>query len=158
LPDPVGAAIRVSPPARMRGHPSAWGAVGPSGKRRANQEAMAGWKPASAVLTPLRVPAGCVGGNADPSPPKPVPSGQAALVADQVKEETVVLAASPDPVIFFPATVLVKTTSPPPHVEESNSQEIVFFCATQKPAQALENCTACPDVKVSPPTSPMESE
>ncbi len=45
LPDPVGAAIRVSTPDRMRGHPSAWGAVGPSGKRRANQEAMAGWKP-----------------------------------------------------------------------------------------------------------------
>ena len=48
LPDPVGAAISVSEPAAMWGHPSAWGGVGPSGKRRRNHSATAGWKPCTA--------------------------------------------------------------------------------------------------------------
>src|SRR5580700_4063830 len=60
FPDPVGEAIRVSPPWRMSGQPSAWGGVGPPGKRRANQEATAGWNP-SRVLTLLRVPGRCHG-------------------------------------------------------------------------------------------------
>src|SRR5580658_1274571 len=45
LPEPVGAAMRVSWPERMGGQPSTWGGVGPSGKRLANQAAMAGWNP-----------------------------------------------------------------------------------------------------------------
>src|SRR5207244_8834511 len=43
LPDPGGAEIRVSWPEAMRGQPRAWGSVGPSGKRRRNQVATAGW-------------------------------------------------------------------------------------------------------------------
>ena len=46
LPEPVGAAIRVSTPDAMSGHPSAWGSEGPSGKRRSNQVRTAGWKSA----------------------------------------------------------------------------------------------------------------
>ncbi len=42
LPEPVGAAIRVSSPAEMSGHPLAWGLVGPSGNRRRNHSATAG--------------------------------------------------------------------------------------------------------------------
>src|SRR5580658_703927 len=69
LPDPVGAAIKVSPPAPISGQPPTWGAVGPSGKRLVNQEATAGWhprsasgvsgRPAATVVTLLRVPVGC---------------------------------------------------------------------------------------------------
>jgi hypothetical protein len=47
LPDPVGAAIRVSRPEVIKGQPRACGSVGPSGKRRRNQVATAGWKVAS---------------------------------------------------------------------------------------------------------------
>ena len=66
LPEPVGAAMRVSPPERMSGQPSTWGGVGPSGKRLANQAATAGWNPSrgnsgAAGLTLLRVPGGCSG-------------------------------------------------------------------------------------------------
>ena len=46
LPDPVGAAISVSCPAAMRSQPSGWAGVGPSGNRRSNQAATAGWNPA----------------------------------------------------------------------------------------------------------------
>src|SRR5580698_2354999 len=69
LPDPVGAAIKVSPPAPISGQPSIWGAVGPSGKRLVNQEATAGWnprrasgiggRPGATVVTLVRVPVGC---------------------------------------------------------------------------------------------------
>ncbi len=44
LPDPVGAAIRVSWPDAMSGQPWDCGAVGPSGNRRRNHSATAGWK------------------------------------------------------------------------------------------------------------------
>ena len=47
LPEPVGAAIRVSVPWAMSGQPCSWGAEGPAGKRRANQVATAGWNPSS---------------------------------------------------------------------------------------------------------------
>ncbi len=47
LPDPVGAAMRVSVPWAMSGQPCSWGREGPSGKRRANQVATAGWNPSS---------------------------------------------------------------------------------------------------------------
>src|ERR671931_489669 len=43
LPDPVGAAIRVSRPAAISAHPWDWAGVGPSGKRRWNQVRTAGW-------------------------------------------------------------------------------------------------------------------
>ena len=46
LPDPVGAAISVSSPAAMWGHPSCWGGVGPSGNRPSNHSRTAGWNPA----------------------------------------------------------------------------------------------------------------
>src|SRR5215471_6278961 len=47
LPDPVGAAIRVSAPPAMWGQPWACASVGPSGKRRRNHSATAGWKPST---------------------------------------------------------------------------------------------------------------
>ena len=47
LPDPVGAEMRVSWPEAMRGQPRAWGSVGPSGKRRRNHSATAGWNEAT---------------------------------------------------------------------------------------------------------------
>src|SRR5919106_373463 len=47
LPDPVGAAISVSAPEAMSGHPWAWGSDGPSGNRRSNHVRTAGWKSAS---------------------------------------------------------------------------------------------------------------
>ena len=43
LPDPVGAAISVSWPDAMAGHPRACASVGPSGNRCSNQAATAGW-------------------------------------------------------------------------------------------------------------------
>ena len=52
LPEPVGAAISVSVPAAMCGQPSRWGAVGPSGKRRRNHSATAGWNPSSVPGSP----------------------------------------------------------------------------------------------------------
>ena len=51
LPDPVGAAISVSRPAAMWAHPASWGGVGPSGKRRANHSATAGWNPVAGSPT-----------------------------------------------------------------------------------------------------------
>src|SRR5262249_49977667 len=51
LPDPVGAAISVSPPEAIAGQPSACGSVGPSGKRSANQVRTAGGKAARASTT-----------------------------------------------------------------------------------------------------------
>ncbi len=42
LPDPVGAAMRVSVPPAMSGQPCSWGSEGPSGKRPANHAATAG--------------------------------------------------------------------------------------------------------------------
>ena len=50
LPDPVGAAISVSWPEAMAGHPWACASVGPPGNRCSNQAATAGWnsKPTSA--------------------------------------------------------------------------------------------------------------
>ena len=50
LPDPVGAAISVSWPEAMAGHPWAWASVGPPGNRCSNHAATAGWnsKPMSA--------------------------------------------------------------------------------------------------------------
>ena len=42
LPEPVGAAIRVSRPGAISGQPPVCGAVGPSGKRRRNHSATAG--------------------------------------------------------------------------------------------------------------------
>src|SRR3954449_946732 len=47
LPEPVGAAMRVSAPEAMRAHPSACGGVGPCGKRASNHARTAGWKPSS---------------------------------------------------------------------------------------------------------------
>jgi hypothetical protein len=46
FPEPVGAAISVSAPEAINGQPWAWGSVGPSGKRRPNHSATAGWNPA----------------------------------------------------------------------------------------------------------------
>ena len=43
LPVPVGDATRTSLPAAMWGHAATWGGVGPSGNRRANHAATAGW-------------------------------------------------------------------------------------------------------------------
>ena len=43
LPDPVGAAISVSCPEAMAGHPWACASVGPPGNRCWNQAATAGW-------------------------------------------------------------------------------------------------------------------
>jgi hypothetical protein len=43
LPDPVGAAMSVSTPEAINGQPWACGSVGPSGKRRRNHSATAGW-------------------------------------------------------------------------------------------------------------------
>ncbi len=56
FPDPVGAAIRVSTPAAMWAQPSAWGRVGPSGNRRRNHSATAGWKAPSASEAARRDP------------------------------------------------------------------------------------------------------
>ncbi|HEX2564783.1 MAG TPA: hypothetical protein VHK25_12750, partial [Acidimicrobiales bacterium] len=47
LPEPVGAAMSVSKPAAMSGHPWACGSVGPSGNRRSNHVRTAGWNSAS---------------------------------------------------------------------------------------------------------------
>ena len=44
LPEPVGEATRTSLPAAMWGQAADCGGVGPSGKRRENQLATAGWK------------------------------------------------------------------------------------------------------------------
>ena len=49
FPDPVGAAISVSPPAAISGQPWACGTVGPAGKRRANQTRIAGWNDSSTL-------------------------------------------------------------------------------------------------------------
>ena len=54
LPEPVGAAIRVSSPRRMEGQPRSWGADGPSGNRRANHSATTGWR--SVVGARLAIP------------------------------------------------------------------------------------------------------
>src|SRR5579862_5322085 len=43
LPDPVGAAMRVSWAEAIRGQPRDCGGVGPSGNRRRNHSATAGW-------------------------------------------------------------------------------------------------------------------
>src|SRR5438270_12940560 len=43
FPEPVVAGRRASGPAAMWAQPSSWGGVGPSGKRRANHSATAGW-------------------------------------------------------------------------------------------------------------------
>src|SRR5437879_2934824 len=53
LPEPVGAAMSVSRPAAMWAQPSSWAGVGPSGNRRANQVATAGWKPSAGSPTTL---------------------------------------------------------------------------------------------------------
>src|SRR5262245_8894509 len=50
LPEPVGAAIRVSRPAAIWAQPPAWGSVGPAWKRRSNQARTAGWKGAAAGI------------------------------------------------------------------------------------------------------------
>jgi hypothetical protein len=42
FPEPVGAAISVSWPPAIAGHPLRWGGVGPAGKRRSNQVRIAG--------------------------------------------------------------------------------------------------------------------
>ena len=63
LPDPVGAAIRVSRPAAINGQPRAWGSVGPSGKRRRNQAATAGWSVARTGYGPAGPPGGGASGN-----------------------------------------------------------------------------------------------
>jgi hypothetical protein len=52
LPDPVGAAISVSCPAAMRCQPACWAGVGPSGNRRSNQAATAGWNPSAGRVGP----------------------------------------------------------------------------------------------------------
>ena len=44
LPEPVGEATSTSLPSAMCGQAADCGAVGPTGKRRANQLATAGWK------------------------------------------------------------------------------------------------------------------
>jgi PPOX class probable F420-dependent enzyme len=44
LPDPVGAAIKVSSRRAMDAHPAVCGAVGPVGKRSQNQRVITGWK------------------------------------------------------------------------------------------------------------------
>ena len=49
LPEPVGAAMRVSRPRRMAGQPLAWGGVTVS-KREVNQRFTAGWNVSSTVL------------------------------------------------------------------------------------------------------------
>ena len=54
LPDPVGAAMRVSRPSRMAGQPFACGGVTVS-KREANQRFTAGWNASSAELVLRRV-------------------------------------------------------------------------------------------------------
>ena len=54
LPDPVGAAMRVSRPSRMAGQPFACGGVTVS-KRAANQRFTAGWNASSAGLVLRRV-------------------------------------------------------------------------------------------------------
>ena len=71
LPEPVGAAINVSRPAAISGQPRACGSVGPSGKRRRNHSATAGWNPVAvppaggakgvsgAKTMPLMVRTGC---------------------------------------------------------------------------------------------------
>src|SRR5580704_3759354 len=51
LPEPVGEATRTSSPLAMWGQAAVWGGVGPSGKRRANQLATAGWNSDSGVAT-----------------------------------------------------------------------------------------------------------
>ena len=43
FPVPVGDATRTSLPAAMWGQAATWGGVGPSGNRRANHAATAGW-------------------------------------------------------------------------------------------------------------------
>ena len=48
LPEPVGAATSVLWPAAMSGQPASCGGVGPSGNRRRNQVATAGWNESSA--------------------------------------------------------------------------------------------------------------
>jgi hypothetical protein len=47
LPDPVGAATSVSRPDAINGQPATCGSVGPSGNRRANHPATAGWNRSS---------------------------------------------------------------------------------------------------------------
>ena len=49
LPEPVGAAMRVSRPRRMAGQPLAWGGVTVS-KREVNQRFTAGWNASSTGL------------------------------------------------------------------------------------------------------------
>src|SRR5262245_40222627 len=50
LPDPVGAAMRTSRPAAIRGQPSTWAGTGPSGNLRANHCWTSGWNAWSAVM------------------------------------------------------------------------------------------------------------
>ena len=72
FPEPVGDAIRVSRPWAIRGQPPAWGSVGPSGKRRRNHSATAGWNgaveaamPALAVVSGARTIETMVGAPCD---------------------------------------------------------------------------------------------
>ena len=55
LPDPVGAAMSVWRPSRIRGQPSRCGAVG-SPRRAPNQEATAGWNTAKESLADTGAP------------------------------------------------------------------------------------------------------
>ncbi len=65
LPEPVGAAIRTSEPACTSGHPLACASVAPSGKRAANQLAMAGCRSSKAgvfgmdLIEPVVTDKGC---------------------------------------------------------------------------------------------------
>src|ERR1700677_1246416 len=56
LPDPVGAAISVWPPAATSSQPAACGSVGPPGNRRSNQVRTAGWNISSTRSRYLRAP------------------------------------------------------------------------------------------------------
>src|SRR3954463_3373040 len=53
LPEPVGAAIRTSSPAAIRGQPIRWGSVG-APKRSRNQPPISGWNVASTSIVTAR--------------------------------------------------------------------------------------------------------
>src|SRR5580658_7182904 len=56
LPEPVGAAISVCPPAAISRQPPTCGSVGPAGNLRPNQALIAGWNESSTRSRYLRAP------------------------------------------------------------------------------------------------------
>src|SRR5262249_43118203 len=70
LPDPVGAATSVSVAAATEGQPRRWASVGPSGKRRRNHSATAGWN-AGCASAAVAAAAGPGRGGGGPPPLSP---------------------------------------------------------------------------------------